>query len=230
MGFSTFPNNPFPPSTAQFDEGKNEAIQAEIDAIKDGTNIDSFGDVETALASKANTADVNTALATKTNISNIAPTFNATSGVYAVGDKVIYEGVLYEFTSAHSTVGEWDESEVQPVKISELIDSLKSGLTNVHLITSTTHTIAGYYTEIGNAVIATGYFDPTDISSEQVKTNLPQPEGGFPIMWRDSTNGNLGEAFVAYENGTYIGTYGHTGTITVGNYIQFSFAYIKRNS
>lgn len=94
MGFSTFPNNPFPPSSAQFDEGKNE-------------------------------------LATKTNLSNIAPAFDATSGVYAVGDKVIYNGVLYEFTSAHSTAGEWDESEVQPVKISELIDSLKSGLTNI---------------------------------------------------------------------------------------------------
>lgn len=118
MAFSTFPNNPFPPSTAQFEEGKNDAIQAEIDAIKDGTNIDSFGDVETALASK-------------TNLSNIAPAFDATSGVYAVGDKVVYNGVLYEFSSAHSTAGEWDESEVQPVKVSELIDTLKSGLTNL---------------------------------------------------------------------------------------------------
>ena len=118
MGFSTFPNNPFPPSSAQFDEGKNNFIQAEIDAIKDGANIDSFGDVETALS-------------TKTNLSNIAPTFDATSGVYAVGDKVIYNGVLYEFTTAHSTAGAWDESEVQPVKVSELIDSLSSGLTNL---------------------------------------------------------------------------------------------------
>lgn len=117
MGFSTFPNNPFPPSSAQFDEGKNNFIQAEIDAIKDGTNIDSFGDVETALS-------------TKTNLSNIAPAFDSTSGMYAVGDKVEYNGVLYEFTSEHSTAGEWDESEVQPVKVSELIDTLKSGLTN----------------------------------------------------------------------------------------------------
>lgn len=144
MAFSTFPNNPFPPSTAQFEEGKNDEIQAEIDAMKDGTNIDSFGDVETVLATKANSADVETALATKanstdvetalatkTNLSNIAPTFDATSGVYDVGDKVIYSGVLYEFTTAHSTAGEWDESEVQAVKVSELIDTLKSGLTNV---------------------------------------------------------------------------------------------------
>lgn len=112
-------------------------------------------------------------------------------------------------------------------KVQGAIDELKSGLTNKNLITSTTNTIGGYYTEIGNVVIATGYFDPTDATSEQVKTNLPQPNGGFPILWRDATNGNSGEAFVAYENGTYIGTYNHTGTITIGNYIQFSFAYIK---
>lgn len=128
--FNTLPYNSFPASTAKFEEGKNDAIQAEIDAMKDGTNIDSFGDVETALALKANSADMETALATKTNLSNIAPTFDATSGVYEIGDKVIYEGVLYEFTSAHSTVGDWDSSEVQPVKVSELINSLESGLTN----------------------------------------------------------------------------------------------------
>lgn len=142
--FNTVPYNSFPASKAQFEEGKNDAIQAEIDAMKDGTNIDSFGDVETALATKANSADVETALATKansadvetalatkTNLSNIAPTFDATSGVYDVGDKVIYNGVLYEFTTAHSTAGDWDSSEVQAVKVSELINSLESGLNNL---------------------------------------------------------------------------------------------------
>ena len=123
---NSIPYNSFPASTAQFEEGKNDAIQAEIDAIqaeidaiKDGTNIDSFGDVETALA-------------TKTDISNIAPTFDSESGTYEIGEQVIYDGVLYEFTSPHSTAGEWDSSEVQAVKISELIDTLKSGLTNVN--------------------------------------------------------------------------------------------------
>ena len=115
---NSIPYNSFPASTAQFEEGKNDAIQAEIDAIKDGTNIDSFGDVETALA-------------TKTDISNIAPTFDSESGTYEIGEQVIYDGVLYEFTSPHSTAGEWDSSEVQAVKISELIDTLKSGLNNL---------------------------------------------------------------------------------------------------
>lgn len=126
--FNTLPYNYFPASTAKFEEGKNDAIQAEIDAIKDGTNIDSFGDVETALSLKVNSADMETALATKTNLSNIAPTFDSESGTYDIGEQVIYEGVLYEFISAHDTPGDWDSTEVQAVKISELIDTLNSNI------------------------------------------------------------------------------------------------------
>lgn len=128
--FNTLPYNYFPASTAKFEEGKNDAIQAEIDAIKDGTNIDSFGDVETALSLKVNSADMETALATKTNLSNIAPTFDSESGTYDIGEQVIYEGVLYEFISTHDTPGDWDNTEVQAVKISELIDTLNSNLTS----------------------------------------------------------------------------------------------------
>ena len=126
--FNTLPYNYFPASTAKFEEGKNDAIQAEIDAIKDGTNIDSFGDVETALSLKVNSADMETALATKTNLSNIAPTFDSESGTYDIGEQVIYEGVLYEFISTHDTPGDWDNTEVQAVKISELIDTLNSNI------------------------------------------------------------------------------------------------------
>lgn len=129
--FNTLPYNYFPASTAKFEEGKNDAIQAEIDAIKDGTNIDSFGDVETALSLKVNSADMETALATKTNLSNIAPTFDSESGTYDIGEQIIYEGVLYEFISAHDTPGDWDSTEVQAVKISELIDTLNSNLTTI---------------------------------------------------------------------------------------------------
>ena len=134
--FNTLPYNYFPASTAKFEEGKNDAIQAEIDAIKDGTNIDSFGDVETALSLKVNSADMETALATKTNLSNIAPTFDSESGTYDIGEQIIYEGVLYEFISAHDTPGDWDSTEVQAVKISELINTLNSKLTNYAVIDS----------------------------------------------------------------------------------------------
>lgn len=165
--FNTLPYNSFPASSEKFNEGKNDAIQAEIDAIKDGTNIDSFGDVETALA-------------TKTNLSNIAPTFDAESGVYEIGEQVIYEGVLYEFTSAHSTAGDWDSSEVQAVKISELIDTLKSGLMNVSTYTdckgtsqtSTLDNVRAVFNSVTKIVEISGYI--SDVSFVQGLTVIDQ--------------------------------------------------------
>lgn len=148
MSFNTYPYSPFPASTEQLHRGDNEDLQAQIDAIEDGTSIDSFKDVENALELKADRGEVNTALGAKCNLSNIAPTFDAEAGVYAVGDQVIQDGVLYEFTSAHETAGDWDPSEVQAVKISDLIDTLKSGLTNVEdgVITPETGVTLSSYT------------------------------------------------------------------------------------
>ena len=61
----------------------------------------------------------------------IAPEFDAEEGVYAVGDLVIYQGGLYQFTTAHETAGAWNPEEVAAVKVSEALSSLESGLTNV---------------------------------------------------------------------------------------------------
>lgn len=61
----------------------------------------------------------------------IAPEFDAEEGVYAVGDLVIYQGGLYQFTTAHETAGAWNPEEVAAVKISDELDALRSGLTNV---------------------------------------------------------------------------------------------------
>ena len=69
----------------------------------------------------------------------IAPEFDSEAGVYAIGDLVMYEGKLYEFTTAHETVGEWDPTEVSEKAVSDEIDTLKSGLTNV--VKSATETI-----------------------------------------------------------------------------------------
>ena len=117
MALNTYPYSPFPASTEQLHKGDNEDLQAQIDAIKDGTNIDSFGDVETALEDKTDTAV-------------IAPDFDAESGVYAVGDLVMYQGKLYEFTTAHETAGDWDPTEVTEKTVADEIDTVKSGLTN----------------------------------------------------------------------------------------------------
>ena len=67
----------------------------------------------------------------KADLPVIAPEFDAETGVYAVGDLVMYQGKLYEFTTAHETAGDWDSTEVTEKTVSDEIDSLKSGLTNL---------------------------------------------------------------------------------------------------
>ena len=62
----------------------------------------------------------------------IAPEFDSEAGVYAIGDLVMYEGKLYEFTTAHETVGEWDPTEVSEKVVSDEIDTLKSGIANIN--------------------------------------------------------------------------------------------------
>lgn len=61
----------------------------------------------------------------------IAPEFDAEGGTYEIGDKVMYEGKLYEFTSAHETAGEWDPTEVTETTVGDELSSLESGLNNL---------------------------------------------------------------------------------------------------
>ena len=70
-----------------------------------------------------------TSNAGKTDQTVIAPEFDAEAGTYAIGVLVMHEGKLYEFTSAHETPGDWDETEVTEKTVSDEIDTLKSGLT-----------------------------------------------------------------------------------------------------
>ena len=72
-----------------------------------------------------------TSNAGKTDQTVIAPEFDAEAGTYAIGDLVMHEDKLYEFTSAHETPGDWDETEVTEKTVSDEIDTLKSGLTNL---------------------------------------------------------------------------------------------------
>lgn len=59
----------------------------------------------------------------------IAPEFDSEAGVYAIGDLVMHEGKLYEFTTAHETAGEWDSTEVTEKTVADELSSLESGLT-----------------------------------------------------------------------------------------------------
>ena len=81
----------------------------------------------------------------KADLPVIAPEFDAETGVYAVGDLVMYQGKLYEFTTAHETAGDWNSTEVTEKTVSDEIDSLKSGLIDVNsnivnLVSIETHT------------------------------------------------------------------------------------------
>lgn len=140
MALNTYPYSPFPASTEQLHKGDNEDLQAQIDAIKDGTNIDSFGDVETALEDKTDTAV-------------IAPDFDAEAGVYAVGDLVMYQGKLYEFTTAHETAGDWDSTEVTEKTVADEIDTVKSGLTNIKTTSTPTGSTAGFRIQTANKTV-----------------------------------------------------------------------------
>lgn len=150
---NTYPCNPFPISSEQLHKGDNEDLQAQINAIKDGSVIDSFGDVETALDTKADN-DV------------IAPEFDAEAGTYEIGDLVMYEGKLYEFTSAHETAGEWDSTEVTEKTVADEIGTVKSGLTNVesNLNNFDKFLIATKSITLGSQQSGTVSFTPSDFS------------------------------------------------------------------
>jgi len=54
---------------------------------------------------------------------DLAPEFDPVAGVYAVGDIVTYQDVLYKFTTAHSVAGPWVAAEVDDVTIIDLIEA-----------------------------------------------------------------------------------------------------------
>lgn len=92
--------------------GDVSKVEAEVAAIKDGTIIDSFADVETALAGKA-------------DMDIVADAFNAAE-TYAEGDYCTYEGGLYKFKTAHE--GAWNAADVDRIKIAGELSELKNTL------------------------------------------------------------------------------------------------------
>lgn len=104
---------------ATIDADKKLIIQSELDAainaIKDGQNIDSFADVETALDEKANT--------------DIVASDFSTAASYTAGNYCIYDGKFYKFKTSHS--GAWSAADVDEIKIAGELSSLMSGLTNL---------------------------------------------------------------------------------------------------
>lgn len=71
------------------------ATAADISEIKDGTNIDSFGDVETALSGKADTSDIPTKVSDLTNDSGFATTSAVETALAAKQDSLVIDNDGY---------------------------------------------------------------------------------------------------------------------------------------
>lgn len=109
-----------------------EAIKSAIELTPEQkTNINKIPTIEAAVA-------------TKTDQTVIAPEFDAESGTYAIGDMVMHDDKLYEFTTAHDTAGDWNPEEVSEKTVSDELDTLKSGLTNQETYSSTAVTIGSF--------------------------------------------------------------------------------------
>lgn len=111
----------------------------------------------------------------------IAPEFDSEAGVYAIGDLVMHEGKLYEFTTAHETTGEWDSTEVTEKTVADELDSVKSGLTNV---TRLAHEDYIDVYQVGVTVHiylrSNGTYTPNDTNT--LVSNMPLPKGLLTIF------------------------------------------------
>ena len=162
MGFNTFPCNPYPISTEELHKGDNEELQAQIDAIKDGSEIDSFGDVETALGV---VTEAITGLGTsKAAKADIAPTFSA-EGTYAVGDLVYYEGVLYKCTTAHEEAA-WDAEDFTVTSVVEEVCAINSNLTSYEKQNNLNLEVPNRKNLIDSSAFSNGYFTSEGVFTE----------------------------------------------------------------
>lgn len=141
---------------------QNRVVKAAFDAIKDGQNIDSFADVETAMGEKADT--------------DIVASDFSTAVSYTAGDYCIYEGKFYKFKTSHS--GAWSASDVDEIKIAGELSSLMSGLTSVSVYDST-HTSDGHgninesaYSSGSTSIAITGRLATVSINFVTTKTGL----------------------------------------------------------
>lgn len=115
MGYNTIPCNPYPISTEDINKGNNDDLNTRVAALEEDVST-LEGDVSDLNSDKANKIDIATEFSDLTN--------------YNAGDLVYYEGALYEFQVDH-TAGAWETSEVIQKDLSDIVTTLKSGLTNI---------------------------------------------------------------------------------------------------
>lgn len=112
MAFHNVPPNGFPDLP---DVEELEAVQKDVTNLK-ATTAEQGAAITNLNTEKANKTDIATEFSDLTN--------------YNAGDLVYYEGSLYEFQVDH-TIGAWETSEVIQKDLSDIVTTLKSGLTNL---------------------------------------------------------------------------------------------------
>ena len=135
-----------------------KADASTVNGILDGTTLDSFGDVETALADKADKVssatsgnfagldangdltDSGKAPTDLTGIGVIAPAFDSTA-TYNIGDRCTYNGAFYKFTAAHT--GAWVAADATEITVNEAILSNTIGIGGGYAPVGTTSLILG---------------------------------------------------------------------------------------
>lgn len=116
-------------------------------------------------------------------------------------------------------------AEGLPRDCSQAVNQLKSNLTQITPLTSSDHTISGYYVQIGNLVVVSGTFTATGVSNETININLPKSAGNTPLQFRNASGGSMGDIYFNPDTNN-ISLFNHTGTISANNNITFSGCYI----
>ena len=118
-----------------------ESNKTAIGNIKDGVNIDSFADVETALADKADASDVPTKTSDLTNDSHFRAIFTGTALEWdAVVDKSVYEIVnITDDSETGTTTNQVTDGDVRAVSSGAVYDALalkadKTAISNPNLL------------------------------------------------------------------------------------------------
>lgn len=144
---------------------------------------------------------IEAAVATKTDQAVIAPEFDAESGIYAIGDLVMHDGKLYEFTTAHETAGDWNPEEITEKTVADEVDTLKSGLMSRTVIVSkreissnssiTVQLISGHlyivtlghpYSEAGMAIVASFTSGSNKVTWIKSKTGVTITEDNNMVL------------------------------------------------
>ena len=113
MAFHNVPPNGFPDLP---DVEELEAVQKDVTTLKT-TTAEQGAAITNLNSTKANKTDIATEFSDLTN--------------YYAGDLVYYDGALYEFQVDH-TAGAWETSEVIQKDLSDIVTTLKSGLTSLN--------------------------------------------------------------------------------------------------